>query len=369
LAYEQHYRDPKNGKTAAIRKKELRAPGATAAIRAETAQAGTYEYKFVQLADNKYDHSSRHFTPLSVLQTVNPRPSARFDNPGKTYSYCQHESNGEEVIPITLEGLPPFYLEVEIKHYGTPKPEISTHKNIESNKYSLRIEHSKLPLGHSTVSIRKIRDARGCTHKPAPGTPRVQISVHNAPTAVPMEDRVDFCVGDRLSFALSGQVPFTVFYTFEGKERRAHNSGTTFRRLAELSGTFVLTGLRDSASECAASLNIEKHIHPIPTVRLSGGHISQVDIHEGTGADLEFSFTGTPPFEFTFTRSTNEVKGRKSRVLEMRTEISHEHFMSIPVQEEGTYEVVAIKDRWCSFSRSVEGGEGVVGGGRKLLTY
>ncbi|KAF2278333.1 uncharacterized protein EI97DRAFT_394633 [Westerdykella ornata] len=370
LAYEQQFRDKKSGKAAALKRKEIRAPGGTGSIRAETAQAGTYQYKFVQLADGKYDHSSRHFTPVTILQTVNPRPSARFDHPGKTYSFCSREADGEEVIPITLEGVPPFYLEVEIKHYGTPKPDVSVHKSINTNKYNLKIEHRKLSLGHSTISIRKIRDARGCTYKPPPGGPRVQISVHDAPTATPLEDRTDFCVGERLSFALGGQVPFTVFYTFEDKERKASNPGTTFRRLAELPGTFTLTGLKDSASDCIATLDLTKRIHPIPSVRLSGGQVTKVDIHEGSGADLEFQFWGTPPFEFTYTRSTNEQKGRKSKVLEIRTEISHEHFMSIPVQEEGTYEVVSIKDRWCSYAKQIEGidvGKGA--SGQKLLQY
>lgn len=195
----------------------------------------------------------------------------------------------------------------------------------------------------------------------------MQISVHDAPTATPLEDRTDFCVGERLSFALGGQVPFTVYYTFENKERKASNPGTTFRRLAELPGTFTITGLRDSASECLAALNLTKTIHPIPSVRLSGGQVSEIDIHEGGGTDLEFQFWGTGPFEFTFTRSTNAAKGKKSKVLEIRTETSYEHHMKIPVQDEGTYEVISIKDRWCSFAK---GGE-VEGkaGSNKLLTY
>lgn len=184
-----------------------------------------------------------------------------------------------------------------------------------------------------------------------------------------MEDRTDFCVGDRLSFALGGQVPFTVFYTFEKKERKASNTGTTFRRLAELPGTFTITGLLDAASECRATVNLTKQIHPIPSVRLSGGQVSEVDIHEGGVSDLEFQFWGTPPFEFTYTRSTNAQKSRKSKVLEMKTEVSHEHRLSIPVQEEGTYEVVSIKDRWCSFAKPIEGLESPKGKGQKLLQY
>ncbi|KAF2648610.1 hypothetical protein K491DRAFT_783962 [Lophiostoma macrostomum CBS 122681] len=372
VSYEQQFREKKNGKTAALKKNDLRGVGGMASVNAETSQAGTYEYKFVQLADNKYDHSSRHFTPVTIQQTVHSLPSARFNNPGKTYSFCHTQSSddGEEVIPVTLDGVPPFYLEVEIKHHGTPKPELSVHRNIDSHKYDLKIEHRKLHLGHSAVSIRKVRDSRGCTKKSPPTTQRVQISVHDAPTATPLEDRTDFCVGERLSFALGGQFPFTVYYTFDKKERKASNAQTTFRRLAELPGTFTITGLRDSASECLAGLNITKQIHPIPSVRLSGGQVSEVDIHEGGGTDLDFQFWGTPPFEFTYTRSTNAHKGKKSKVLEIRTEVSYEHRLSIPVQEEGTYEVVSIKDRWCSFAKEgIEGLEGFGRGksGRKML--
>ncbi|OAL46284.1 hypothetical protein IQ07DRAFT_575339 [Pyrenochaeta sp. DS3sAY3a] len=367
IVYRKEYKD-KKGKTAFVGgDTELHTNGGTSSIRAETSKAGTYDYIFSSLADTKYNPSKKHFTPITVQQTVHSRPGARFDKPGKTYSYCSREAEGEEVIPITLEGVPPFYLEVEIKHHGTPKPEISIHKNIPTNKYNLKVEHRKLHLGHSSISIRKVRDSRGCTLKPPPGGPRVQISVHDAPSATALEDRTDFCVGERLSFALGGQVPFTVYYTFENQERKASNPGTTFRRLAELPGTFTITGLRDSASECLAGLHLTKTIHPIPSVRLSGGQVSEVDIHEGGGTDLEFQFWGTAPFEFTYTRSTNAVRGKKSKVLEIRTETSYEHFMKIPVQDEGTYEVVSIKDKWCSFAKSGEGVEG--GKGAKLLTY
>lgn len=302
-----------------------------------------------------------------MQQTVYSLPSAKFNTPGKTYSYCSREASGEEVIPMSLEGEAPFYLEVEIKQAGAPKPEISAHRDIRTKDFNLKIEHRKLHLGMSSITIRKVRDARGCSFKPPTiGAPRVQISVHDAPTATALEERTDFCVGDRISFGLGGQAPFTVFYDFNGQARKASNAATTFRRLAELPGTFTLNGLQDSASDCKAPLGITKQIHAIPTVRLSGGQVSSVDIHEGGNTDLHFEFTGTAPFEFTYTRSTNAVRGKKSRVLEIKTEISHSHEMFIPVQEEGTYEVVSIKDRWCAFARQVEGVEAK---GQKLLQY
>jgi nucleoporin POM152 len=181
---------------------------------------------------------------------------------------------------------------------------------------------------------------------------------------------MDNCVGDRLNFALSGTAPFSVFYTFEGVERKATSQTTTFRRLAEKPGTFTITGVQDSASSCRSSTNLEKRIHGMPSVRVSKGKDSYVDIHEGGEAEILFEFGGSPPFEFTYTRSSNtDKKGKNSRgvVLDMRSEISDEHSMRIAAHEEGTYEVVAIKDRYCAYSRpGVKVGEK---SGQKKLGY
>jgi nucleoporin POM152 len=82
-----------------------------------------------------------------------------------------------------------------------------------------------------------------------------------------------------------------------------------------------------------------------------------VDIHEGGEAELSFEFWGTPPFEFTYIRSTNVRKGKKSEVLDIKHDISYEHKMTIKTSDEGTYEVVAIKDKFCSFSSQVPTGK------------
>jgi nucleoporin POM152 len=37
----------------------------------------------------------------------------------------------------------------------------------------------------------------------------------------------------------------------------------------------------------------------MPTVKISKGKTSVVDIHEGGDVEILFEFTGTPPFEFT----------------------------------------------------------------------
>lgn len=343
---------PEHG-AVAPKNKELRAALNVASLRMETAQAGLYEYTITKLEDANYDHSPKHFTAITVQQKVNARPSVAFATPGKTYSFCSVESEGEEVIPINLHGTPPFEVEVEMKHHGTAKPEILSLTGIIDHKHHIRIPHSRLHLGKSAISLRRVSDSRGCSRLLDSTTPRVQISVHDAPTITPLESHDDFCVGDRINFALSGVSPFNVYYDFEGASRKAVASGTTFRRLAEKPGVFTVTGLSDSASTCRASANITRHIHGMPSVRVSRGKESYVDIHEGSEVDILFEFGGVPPFEFTYMRSSNTEKGGKKKgvVLDMRHETSDEHSLRVRASEEGTYEVVAIRDRYCSYTK------------------
>lgn len=350
----------------APKQKELRAALHVATLRMDTSVPGTYAYTFDRLKDQNYDHDPRHFAPWTVKQRVHPRPSVAFVNPGKTYSYCSVESaDGEEVIPIQLQGAPPFDVEVEIRHHGTGRPETLSLTGIPGHTHNIRVPHSRVHLGKSAIQLRRVSDSRGCTRILDSTTPRVQIAVFDAPSITPLENHEDFCVGQHVNFALSGVAPFEVFYTFEGQTRKAKTSSSTFRRLAEKPGTFVVTGVQDSASSCKAATHIERRIHGMPSVRVSRGKESYVDIHEGGEAEILFEFGGVPPFEFTYTRSSNTERGgrKKGVVLDVRHEVSEEFSLSVKAGEEGTYEVIGIRDRWCSYTKpGVElGGRGAEG--------
>ncbi|RFU24305.1 hypothetical protein B7463_g12035, partial [Scytalidium lignicola] len=326
-----------------------------ATITMDTTKAGTNEYSFSELSDNLYDHNSKKFSPLVIEQKVNPKPLAQFVKPGQSYKYCKEELAGDEVIPIKLEGTPPFSLEIDIKHQSSSRPETVSIPNIEANQYNFRIPHRVLSLGAHQVSVRKVRDSNGCQQKTEFGAPHVQVQVYDSPTIYPSESRTDYCVGDRISYTLSGTPPFEVYYTFADIQRKAKSPSTNFRRIAESPGNFTIAAVSDKASECKASTSITKIIHEMPSVRISKGRQVEVDIHEGGQAEIVFEFGGTPPFEFTYTRSTNARKGQKSQVLETRHEVSHDYSMTILSSEEGTYEVVAIKDKFCSFSTQKAG--------------
>ena len=285
--------------SASISNKEFTAGLAVATIRMETSHAGLLEYKFAELGDYLYDHDPRKHKPLIVQQRVNPKPSARFAAPGKTYKYCKEEEAGDEVIPISLQGTPPFHLEIGIKHHSSARPEIVRVPNIDRMQFDFRIPHRVLALGNHAVSVRNVRDAHGCQRKTEYDAPRVQVVVADVPVISPLESRRDYCVGDRISYALSGTPPFQVFYTFEGVGRKATSTATNFRRIAERPGNFTITALTDGASDCKAKMEMTKIIHGMPSVKISKGQETVVDIHEGGEAEILFEFEGTPPFEFT----------------------------------------------------------------------
>ena len=347
-------------------RKDFDAALGKASIHMESSKSGLYTYKFSALADNLYDNDKR-FQPLVLEQKVHARPSASFIKPGQTFKICSSDAENQDKIPITLSGAAPFYVEIEIKHHQSSSSETYRIPSIDSTSYGIQIPRQHLKLGTQHVRIRKVRDARGCEQQLDGNAPSVQVQVFDAPSVYELEKRADYCVGERIAYTLSGTPPFEVFYTFDGATRKAKSPTTSFRRLAETAGEFVITGVSDRASECRAAVHLAKTIHPLPAVRISRGDVVQTDIHEGGEVEILFEFWGTAPFEFTWTRSSNAKKGQRSQVLETRHDVSYEHSMVVRANQEGTYEVVAIKDKYCSFSTL--GGEGSEGKGQKVLTY
>ncbi|PIG83431.1 nuclear envelope pore membrane protein [Aspergillus arachidicola] len=327
IKYEQQRKTTRGSPS--VRLQNLRTVLHVASMEMDTSEPGLYTYTFTEIGDNLYDHDPRS-NPVVVTQKVNPLPSARFDAPGRIYGFCKEDVSGEELLPITLDGVPPFSLEISIKHHSKAKPELVSISNIASNRHMLPIPRRHLDLGQHVVSIHKVRDARGCQRATEYDASSVRVAVSDVPTVIPLESKADYCVGERLSFSLSGHAPFEVFYTFDGVARKATSRTTNFRRIAERPGVFTITAM--------------------PSVRISRGQTSIVDIHEGGEAELHFEFWGTPPFEFTYIRSSIARRGKRAEILDIKHDISYEHLKTIKTSDEGTYEVVAIKDKFCSVS-------------------
>ncbi|KAI2634476.1 hypothetical protein GGS21DRAFT_104520 [Xylaria nigripes] len=342
---------PKTG-AVSVARKEFDAVLGKASIQMDTAKAGVYSYIFSGLSDNLYNNDEKHSTALTLEQTVNPKPSASFVKPGQTFKSCLSE-DAEQLIPVKLEGKAPFYLELEVRHQSGNYPEIYRIPNIQSNNYDIRIPRQYLKLGAQQIRIRTVRDANGCQLEGDVNSSVVHFQLYDSPAIYPLEQRTDYCVGERIGYTLQGTPPFEINYTFGGKNMRAKSQTTNFRRVAESPGEFTITSIRDKASECNAHVELTRTIRPMPAVRMSKGRVVQVDIHEGSEVEILFDFEGTPPFEFTYTRSTNAKKGQRSQVIETRHEVSDGYSKVVMASLEGTYQVVAIKDKYCSYSTGI----------------
>lgn len=195
-----------------------------------------------------------------------------------------------------------------------------------------------------------VSDANGCkTLLPKDDT--VFIHVNDVPYATPLSPRTDYCVGERIGFSLSGVAPFEITYEFNGK-RQTVSTSAPFSRLASSPGNLTLISLSDTSS-CVVGLNhhTPRIVHPIPSVKISEGTTVIQDIHEGDQAEIVFSFDGTPPFSFTYTRSEMVGNPPKLKVVETNT-VSQVfgHQYSVFTSLQGTYEAIAMEDAYCSVS-------------------
>lgn len=371
--------EPAKGQTS-MSNKPLSIANSAAAISMDTSKAGHYTYTFNELSDDRYEDNKKHFSPITVKQEVYALPAAQFANAGKVYGFCKDESTiasetEHENIPVMLTGIPPFSIDISLRHHGSAQPEIIKVRDIQANSYSWSLSRASLPLGTHQIQIRRVQDGRGCeTVIDSPSTIAVRVSA--PPKITPLDSHTEYCVGDHLAFSLTGQAPFDVFYKFQNKERKANIKGHEFRRISDHAGEFLITVIQDSvavagsASKCKAPQNIRKVVHPYPTVRLSHGKTLTTDIHEGGAVELVFEFTGTPPFEFTYTRSENakSVKGRQPKVLETTSDSSADFVKVVRASDEGTYEVVSIKDAYCAYAAPGLAKMKSEGGKQKLLT-
>ncbi|RMZ90639.1 hypothetical protein DV736_g2150, partial [Chaetothyriales sp. CBS 134916] len=352
--------DPVRG-PAAVSNKPLSFTSNHGLIQLDTAKAGETTYTLSELSDGLYAYSKEHSPPIIAKQQIYAPPTAMFVNAGKTCGYCKDESDvassspESEIIPLSLTGSPPFVVELAINHHGVSlRPEIIRIKDIPSATYNYALSRSSLDLGSHSLSVRSVKDSRGCQNTIESDPSSVRVSVSSPPQIIPLESKTDYCVGEHVSFSLSGQAPFEILYSFQDRERKAKISGNEFRRIAESPGEFVITGISDSVmgagGKCKSRKEIKKSIHAYPSVEIGHGQTIISDIHAGGEVDMVFHFTGTPPFEFTYTRSETVTKG-VGRVLETRSERSDEFTKVVRASDEGTYEVVAIKDRYCAYAK------------------
>ncbi|KAG8897050.1 hypothetical protein FRB99_008481 [Tulasnella sp. 403] len=329
----------------------------TARLQMKTANAGRHSYRIVGVGDASYP-ALRNAHKRYLEQTVLSRPSASFRSTERL-SYCVGDSfkpladHGNHGL-VDLKGQPPFTLELSVKNMATGE---YAEESVTVNAHEWTVElpsHTFKSIGSSLVTIESIKDSSPCPEvNSQPARRSIYVDVAETAAIVPFERKVDYCVGEPISFQLEGTPPWTVNYVFKQKVIKATSSNSKFSRVPIEPGIFKIMSIAHQRNMCQSNVDdLEMHVHAVPSARVSRGRKKQDVIREGDQAHITFELLGTPPFTFTYQRTElpDPSKGKPPQVLETHTVSGvTSRTYSISSSQEGTWTVTFIADKYCRY--------------------
>ncbi|KAK4703838.1 hypothetical protein P7C70_g2376, partial [Phenoliferia sp. Uapishka_3] len=317
-----------------------------------TASEGHHKYSFLGVGDSLYTTPSLSglIAPsggreglVRLEQDVFALPNASFKH-GAKKGFCSQDrlaSRGPDDLVVQLEGRAPFEIELEVREEGHRTPKRFTIADIKKTEWSLELPVSFTAASSYTVALRYVSDANGCSSKidrAAPGASSI-VKVAEIASIAAVLPQPDHCVGDFLNFVLQGAPPFTLVYEFDTKQHVVPLTSSKFSRMASKPGVFKILSVGHGEDQCkAVDVDLVKTVHAIPTAVVSEGKDVFIDIREGEQTEIIFSFTGEPPFTFTYSRRHPQDRTKDKTVLETHTVNGiMEHSYSIFTTQEGTW--------------------------------
>ncbi|CAG8445798.1 21903_t:CDS:10 [Dentiscutata erythropus] len=327
----------------------------TTKIRLMTNKAGRHLYNFTSIADDVYIEPSPIL--LTLEQTVNAKPVARFLS-ADTMFHCVDVPFTNKDIKIQLDGVPPFSLTFEVAQESSNKMETLKIEEIYESVYNFHPSTRFAKIGNYTITLVHIVDSHGCSNTLQGPNNKISIQV----TDVASIDRTFLqqihCVGDLLIYKLQGMIPYNITREYNGEVLHTISKTHTYTFGADKPGNMTITKVCHQGNQCCGYVsNLTEIIYDLPTAIVSEGKDIISDIREGDKTEIIVNFIGTPPFEFTYTRSElliNEKKERKpGRVLETLTVLNiHQYQHSIFTSQQGVFQVTRVKDRYCEYPPS-----------------
>ncbi|KAK4690061.1 hypothetical protein P7C73_g21, partial [Tremellales sp. Uapishka_1] len=345
--FEVRYHYTVDGKTS---KHSLKSPTNTGILHLGT-EPGSHRYAISELGDGNYPSST---SSLTIEHQVNQRPSASFvKQNSKTLCLDQVLQSDAKIRSV---GQPPFAVDLSIRKTATNNISRTTIVS-EKSEWTLDLEKQGIAVnqvGKYEVAILAVRDESGCDFIVHEGDKlTTTIDVVETARIMAVDQNHDLCVGDTLDFILQGKAPWAIDYIWAGRELVAKSSVPRFTRYAEKEGVFEVVSVAHASNQCKRQVNgLVRQIHPLPSVKIQEGLDS---LREGDEpAVFAVSFTGTPPFAFTFTRS--EIVGSKPRIMETQTitDIMEDSY-TISSSTPGDYQVKWISDKYCQYPRVSKG--------------
>ncbi len=281
--------------------------------------AGPGTYNLVSVEDANCSGEAVGNVTVSTFEA----PTASISGGGNV---CEGES---AQLSIDLTGTAPWSITYTD---GTTETTVSSSTNVYS-----------FVAGTGTYSLVSVDDAN-CSGE---AVGNVTVSTFEAPTAS-ISGGGNVCEGEsaQLSIDLTGTAPWSITYT-DGTTETSVSSSTDVYSFAAGPGTYNLVSVNDANCSGEAVGNATISTLEAPTATISGGG----NICEGQTASINFSFTGTAPFNFTYSDGVTNF-----------TETSSSTIFSIDVSLSGTYTLVSISDADCSGSVSGSANVSFAGG-------
>jgi nucleoporin POM152 len=181
-----------------------------------TTQPGTHVYALQHLADATYNTGisldNKRTRGLRLEQVIHTRPSARFKSTARI-SRCLNADLNLSHDPgavLVLKGTPPFTLSVAVRNLAegeTHHTQIVTH----DHEWAVNVpDYVFRTIGPHVVAVEKVRDASMCDELGGARERSLWVDVAETAAIIPLERRVDYCVGDVLNFQLEGTAPWQV---------------------------------------------------------------------------------------------------------------------------------------------------------------
>lgn len=340
-----------------------------------TNQSGKYKHSFKSIFDQLYTREKVHKSSASksgvlasVRYDIHPSPDALF-NKEKFIQICESNVNQVGVIteiPIKFVGSYPFKANVSLTHELTGDVDHLILEGITEPVLRISELHETLSVGNHILTFNEIVDSNGCSRTEFSELNNFVIAITEVPNISKRKHlnttskKEYYCVGDHISYNMSGFPPFTVYYEFNGHQQKAELSPPIFQRLASKAGNLSITALLDSsANQCLVNFTsdiskleeLKLRIYDLPSVEINQGDYIVEDIHEGDQTEIVFSFEGVPPFTLTYIR-TIEVKGKGNtvydKVMEKKTiKDIWDYTYTVRASLEGTYEAIELSDAYC----------------------
>lgn len=352
-----------------------------------TTTSGSYEHHFKAIYDRLYTRErAQRLLPMLrnpiIKYNVNSIPDISF--PRTQYlQVCETDVRLIEKplpeIPMEIKGLTPLSIEAVLINEATGTRFTFTINGITS-RLSLRSilnsmtdkDLESLRIGEYLLAIENIQDARGCSRQDITADKHFLIAITKAPDISLFDDKSYYCVGDHISYNLSGLAPFNVYYEFNHNVRKAE-LGPIFRRLASRPGNLSVLALSDtSASSCLVNFtgnankmdSLKIKIYDLPSVTINQGDYIVRDIHEGDQTEIKFFFSGTPPFRLKYTRTVESRHDERRRghastnqnninVATKTIEDIWDYEYTIIASLEGTYEAIEVQDAYCIAKKDI----------------